>query len=331
MSDLPVLQAASSPHLATARTTRGAMVDVLIALLPVLAAAIWLFGSAALLQVGLAVAACLGGEVIFTRMRGRRATLGDGSAAVTGVILGLSLPWSAPWYVAVIGGLAAIGLGKVVYGGLGQNLFNPAMVGRAFVMIAFSQALGGGAFVDPESMNAIITQATPLSLAKASGETGVSSLSLLLGTHNGCLGESSIVACLLGAAWLLLRRTADWRIPVGILVTVAVLGAFGNLAGEELLARLPVLGVPVADQMLSGALVFGAVYIATDPVSSPLTKRGLWIYAIGIGALVWLLRMFSGYPEGLMFAVLMMNGLTPLLNRWTVPTPVGGPLPAQRA
>ncbi len=319
---MPVLHVAPAPHLFSgALTTRRMMFDVLLALVPVLLASLFVFRQYAVIQLAICVVSCLVAEWLFTAMRGRKATLGDGSAAVTGAILGLSLPASAPWYVGFVGSFTAIGLGKVVFGGLGNNIFNPAMVGRAFVMIAFPAVLGATAYVVPGSSVDGLTHATPLTALKMLGEsTGL--LPLFLGTTNGSLGETSALACMLGGAYLCWRRTASWEIPAGSIAAVVVIaGILSVTAGGSW---------GVLHELFSGAFLFGAFYIATDPVSSPLTPKGKWIFGIGFGVLVMLIRKLSGYPEGVMFSVLIMNSVVPLINRWTIPTPVGGPVPEKK-
>jgi Na+-translocating ferredoxin:NAD+ oxidoreductase subunit D len=336
----PAIRVAPSPHLADASfTTRRMMIDVLVGLTPVVAVAVYVFRWYAVVQVGLCVLACLAGEALFNRMRNKPLSLGDYSAAVTGVILGLSLPWSAPWYVAVIGSLVAVGLGKVVFGGLGYNIFNPAMVGRAFVMLSFAKQLGASAYQSAESTLKVVTEATPLSAAKEyatallAGKDVTSSLQeqmesageflpLLIGNVNGSLGETSALACLVGGLYLCLRRTASWEIPAGVL-----LAAFLTAAA---LAATPLTPLNPLAHLLSGALLFGAFFIATDPVTSPLTPKAKFLFGLGIGVVVILIRLFSGYPEGVMFAVLLLNAVVPLLNRWTVPRPLGGPAPEKK-
>ncbi len=317
----PAIAVAPSPHLSdTSFTTRRMMFDVIGALVPVLAVAIYVFRWYAVQQVGVAVVSCLVFEWLLTKWRGRTPTLGDGSAALTGLILGLSLPWSAPWYVAVIAAGVAIGLGKIVFGGLGQNIFNPAMVGRAFVMICFPAALGAAAYQLPSHALEVVTKATPLTAVKQLGEPS-DLIALLVGTTNGSLGETSAIACLIGGLYLVLRRTASWEIPAGTILAVAVITGIAYLFDPANPQLNPL------HHLTGGALLFGAFFIATDPVSSPLTPKGKWIFGLGLGAFVMLLRLASGYPEGLMFAVLLMNAVTPLINRWTIPTPVGGPVP----
>ncbi len=316
----PVIRVASSPHLSGGpQSTRGMMIDVLIGLFPLVAAGIYQFRWYAVLQLAICVGSCLLIEALFTRLRGRSQSLGDFSAAVTGIILGLSLPWNAPWYVGVVASMVAIGIGKVVFGGVGQNIFNPAMTGRAFVMICFPVALGATAYQVAGGGLDAVAQATPLTLVKQAG-TVTHIWPLFLGTVNGSLGETSAIACIIGGLYLCFRQTASWEIPVSVLLTVGVLAAIGTIAH-------PQAEWTVSHHLFGGALLFGAFFIATDPVSSPLTPRGKWIFGAGIGALVMLIRSYSGYPEGVMFAVLLMNALVPLINRWTIPRPVGGPVP----
>ncbi len=318
------LHIAPSPHVSSgAMTTRKMMIDVLLALAPVVAVSIYVFRLYAVKQIAICVASCMAAEAIFTRIRRRPVSLGDFSAVVTGLILALSLPGTAPWYVGVIGSFAAIGLGKVVFGGLGQNIFNPAMVGRAFVMIAFTATLAAGGYVDTESSVQAITQATPMTDAFKGGNVQPGLLwRLFVGATNGSLGETSAVACLLGGLYLCVRRTAAWQIPAGVILSAGAIAGVLNLT--DLNAQWTAL-----HHLLGGALLFGAFFIATDPVSSPLTPKGRWAFGLGLGSLVMLLRCLSAYPEGVMFAVLLMNSLVPLINRWTIPKPVGGPVPVK--
>ncbi len=327
----PALQVAPSPHaFDLALTTRSLMLDVLLALVPPAAMAMALFGWRAVLVVSVTTASCLAAEELLMRVRGVPATLGDLSAAVTGVILGLSLPATCPWWVAMIAGFIAIGIGKTVFGSLGQNVFNPAMVGRAFVMISFSKFLGAPAYQVADA-GGILSQATPLTAARDASTTLPALYPMFLGAVNGSLGETSALACLLGGSYLCVRRTASWEVPAGVIAAVVVLAGLTQLlVTPAAIATVPALRLTVLEHLTGGALLFGAFFIATDPVTSPITARGKALFGVGVGALVWLIRSFSGYPEGVMFAVLLMNALVPLINRWTVPVPVGGPVPTHR-
>jgi len=288
-STVPTLHVAPSPHLAhTGMTVRRMMADVLIALSPPVVAAVALFGWLAVYQLLVCVASCLAAEAVFTRMRGRSLTLGDLSASVTGVILALSLPAAAPWYVGTIASVAAIGIGKTVFGGLGMNIFNPAMVGRAFVMIAFSAKMAASGYVIPGAAVDAVSQATPLTAWQQSGQAAAL-LDLFTGATNGSLGETSALACLVGGLYLCWRRTASWEIPAGVLLGAMAVAGMTNLADLS-------SGWTLLHHLLGGSLLFGAFFIATDPVSSPLSPAGKWIYGAGIGVLVMVLRLFSGYP-----------------------------------
>ncbi len=314
--DAPVIQVSASPHLSsTGFTTRRMMVDVLIALLPVVFMSIYVFKLYAVKQLLICLVSCLVAELIFEKMRDKPFTLDDCSAAITGLILGLSLPGTAPWYVGVLASVVAIGLGKVIFGGLGMNIFNPAMVGRAFVMIAFAGSMAASGYEDINSAVDAITRATPLDAFKQSG-TQIPVFDLFVGLTNGSLGEVSAIACLIGGLYLCIRRTASWEIPAGVIAAVVVLGGIADLVNQ-------CSGWTVIHHLFRGDILFGAFFIATDPVTSPLTPRGKFIFGAGTGAFIMLLRIFSGYPEGVMFAVLLMNSLTPLINRWTIPKPFG--------
>jgi electron transport complex protein RnfD len=314
-----------APHLVHGRfTTRRMMLDVLLALVPVTGMAVYVMGLAVLGQVALCVASCAAAEALCALLRRRRPALDDASAPLTGVILALSIPAGAPVYVGVIGSVVAIGIGKAAFGGLGQNIFNPAMVGRAFVMLAFASAMGAEGYVRAAAGAAdAVTGATPLTAFKEQ-HLGTALTALLVGRFNGSPGELSAVMCLIGGLYLCLRRTASWQIPFGVVLSAALFGGLETLTNP---------GTPwtVGHHLLGGALLFGAFFIATDPVTSPLTPKGKFLFGAGVGGLVILIRRFSGYPEGVMFSVLLMNALVPLINRWTIPEPVGGPARVKRA
>ena len=323
------IHVAAAPHVSDRRlTTRRMMLDVLIGLLPVAVAALAVFRGYAAKQMAICVVCCVAAEAVFGAMRRRPVSVGDLSAVVTGLILAFSLPGTAPWYVGAIGSFVAIGIGKAAFGGLGQNIFNPAMVGRAFVMVCFATLMGASAYVDPHSTINVVTQATPLTAARQlSADAGPQWSTLLaefLGNTNGSLGETSALACLVGGLYLCLRRSASWQIPVGVLVTATVIGVLGDLIH-------PQHPLTVLHHLTGGALMLGAFFIATDPVTSPLTPKGKFIFGAGLGALVMLMRAYSGYPESVMFSVLLMNSVVPLINRATIPRPVGGPVVRKKA
>ncbi len=309
----PALHVAPSPHFGTTgRSTRWMMYDVVLALLPAVVVGTYVFGLDALRVIAITIGACVATEWVFLTLRRRPVTLLDGSAVVTGLILALSMPWTSPWWMAVIAGAVAIAIGKMVFGGLGNNLFNPAMVGRAFVMLAFTTEMT--AWGTPP--NAVVVEGMTGATALA-GKAAYPWLPLLLGNVGGCLGETSALALLLGGLYLCLRRTAAWQIPVGV------------LGGALVVAMIqwgvhPEATIGPVTHMLGGGLVFGAFFIATDPVSSPVSVKGRWIFGVGLGVLVMLIRLFAGYPEGVMFSVLIMNSIVPIINRYTIPVPVGG-------
>ncbi len=318
----PALTVAPGPHIAYgALTTRRMMLDVILASLPLVAVSLWVFRAYAAFQIGLSVVSALVAERVFVALRHRSSTLGDFSATVTGLILGLSIPPAAPWYVSVVGAFAGIGFGKIVFGGLGQNIFNPAMVGRAFVMIAFPAAFGVATYVAPGLSADAATGATPLTALKMSGETPPL-IPLFLGLAKGSVGETSALAALIGGLYLCIRGTAAWRIPTAAVIAMSLLTGAASLIHPS--------PWTVAHHLCAGAFLFGAFFILTDPVSSPLTARGQWIFGAGYAVLVLMMRVLSGYPEGVMFSVLLMNAVTPLINRWTVPVPVGGPVPERK-
>ncbi len=339
----PLLQVAPSPHLhASHLSTQRVMLDVLIALIPVCAVSCWVFRWYALKQLVLCELTALLTETLCAALRRRKSPVWDLSASVTAVLLALSLPWNAPAYIAIIATVVAIGLGKAAFGGLGFNLFNPAMVGRAFVMLSFAREMGASGYVAQVPGLDVISQATPLTAAKqyvaalASGAPVADSVQtafqnipplsdLFLGIANGSLGETSVGAICLGGLYLCIRKTIAREIPVCMLLTAAAMLGLMQLLG------LTDDGFGALHHLGSGALFLGAFFIATDPVTSPLTRRGRCIFAAGLGALICLFRALSSYPEGVMFAVLFMNAMVPLINRYTIRKPIGGPVPGSAA
>ncbi len=321
-----VLQVKSSPHIADSLTTPRVMLDVLIALLPATAAAIVLFGISAVILLVATVAGAVVAELIGARMMNLGNTLKDGSAVVTGVILALCLPPTFPFYFAFLGGAVATGIAKMAFGGLGANIFNPAMVGRTFLTACFGTMMT--TWVQPSIPPGIeaLTAATPLGLAKeilkAGGDVArmkalaAAVPSLFLGNVGGSLGETSALAILIGGAWMLLRRTITWHIPAGV-----ILGA-GSFSVVAWLVSPATVANPLV-HLLGGALLFGAFIIATDPVTCPLSASGRFWFGVGVGLFTMLIRIVGGYPEGVMYAVLLMNAVTPFMDKWLTPRPVG--------
>jgi electron transport complex protein RnfD len=321
------LQIAASPHLKDRDSTERIMWTVVITLLPVLMGAVWFFGIGALLVV----TAAMLGAVLTERVFGKGGTLRDGSAAITGLLLGLTLPPGFPLWMAGLGGGIAIGVGKLVFGGLGQNVFNPALIGRAFLQAAFPTAIttwpavsqGWTTVYDSNfampltqaNVTDVITAATPLGLMKFE-QTTSSAGSLFLGTVGGSIGETSALLILVGGAYLAWRRYLDWRIPLSIMATVALFATVLHALDAQ---RFP----DAAFMLCSGGLMLGAVYMATDMVTSPITHKGAWIFGAGIGLLVVLIRSWGGLPEGVMYAILLMNAMTPAINRLTQPAVFG--------
>jgi len=328
----PRLQLQTSPQLKQAMTTAQSMRDVLLALLPATLAGLWYFGLGALLVLIASIAGAMLTEWLFSPPDKRFSNLSDFTALLTGLLLGLSLPPALPLWMAFIGGVAAIGLGKLIWGGMGQNLFNPALVGRAFLLATFPIAMttwsppsGLTDFFQVSTSNLAapfmqgaydaISAATPLGLMKFEQQsTGL--WALMSGNTSGCIGETSGLLLLLGGLYLLLRRDLDWRIPAGILGSAVLFSSILYLVDP---AKYP---GPLFS-IFSGGMLLGAIYMATDPVTSPLTPRGTWIFAVGIGLLVILIRVFGGFPEGGMYAILLMNAATPLIDRYTQPRVFG--------
>ncbi len=324
------LTLSTSPFLHAQSTTPRIMADVLLATVPVILAACWFFGLGILLVVAAATAGAVFTEWIFTRGQ-HPSPLVDNSALLTGVLLGLVLPPSFPLWMAFLGGVAAIGLGKLIWGGLGQNVFNPALVGRAFLQASFPTAITSwtapsqGLFSVPAKIFTVplmqstadtVSAATPLGLFKFSSEfTDV--VSLFIGKIGGSIGETSALILILCGLWLGFKRIFDWRLPASTLLSVAVFsGIFWAWNPSKFPSPLFML--------FSGGILFAAVFMVTDPVSTPTTRKGAWIFGIGVGFLVVIIRLFGGLPEGVMYAILLMNAVNPYINHYTQPRIFGG-------
>jgi len=310
----------SSPHFRDTDSVPKIMYSVVLSLMPAAAASFYYFGFRVLVIYGLSLSACLATEAIFLRVRKKpMASLWDGSAVVTALLMAMICPPHISLELIVIGGVVSIGLGKQVFGGLGYNIFNPALVGRAFLQVAFPVAMT--TWIPPAGIQVdLATYATPLGNLKFQDAIAQGALTpikdLFLGNTGGCLGETSAASLLIGALFLIARRIVDWRIPLAIVASLtAFTGIFWFLAPDKYASPL--------FHIFAGGLVIGAFYMATDMVSSPITPGGTWIYALGIGLLVGLIRLFGGFPEGVMFAILFMNTFVPLLNRYTRPRILG--------
>lgn len=290
-----------SPHVRSEASTRRIMIDVVIALIPALVFAVYWFGFGVLVTVLLSIAAAVGGEALMQKLLKRPITVDDGSAVVTGLLLALTLPPQTPWYVPVLGALFAVCIAKQVFGGLGDNFVNPALAGRAFLLASFPVAMT----TFPQVADAV-SSATPLSSEFAGS---VDYLQAFLGRMGGSIGEVSKLALLAGAIYLIARRVIDWRIPVCYLGTMAAMNA--------------IFGEPVLDSVLLGGTMLGAFFMATDYVTSPVTTWGRVLYGVGIGVINFSIRRWGAYPEGVTYAILLMNIAAPLLERATRPRKYG--------
>lgn len=330
---LSKITVSAAPHISDKLSTRGVMLDVLIGLLPAVIAAGIFFRLRALLVIAVCVIACVISEWLCNRLRKRPASIGDLSAVVTGVILALSLPPAVPFSVAVIGSVFAIVIAKMVFGGLGSNIFNPAMAARAFLTASFGAAMTTWmvpATVNPEltaitaANTSATAQATPLAWSKMVQKGQVEPTEInpqagwaFWGEVGGCLGETSGLAFLIGGAYLLIRRTITWHIPAAVLLSAGAIAVLVWLIKPDDTVS-PLL------HLFGGGLMICAFFIATDPVTAPLTTKGMWIFGIGVGALIMLIRIVGEYPEGVMYAVLIMNAVSPLIDRFCKLTPAGG-------
>ena len=299
----------TSPHVKSSESVRKIMISVTVTLLPAVAFSIYQFGLYTLAMYAVSIATCLLSEWVVVKLRKRPFSLGDGSALITGILLVMVLPPRFPIYGVVLAAVVGIVIGKQIFGGIGNNIFNPALIGRAFIAATYPVYIS--TWTLPRAGFDAISKATPLASMKFDGIiTPVSPL--FFGTIGGSIGETSALLLLVGAVYLVLKKYIKWRIPASIFATVFILGEIFHLINP---ARFP---GPVF-HLFSGGLMIGALYMATDMVTSPLTKRGSVIFGCAIGFLVILIRLFGGLSEGVMYAILFMNAFVPLINRATKP------------
>lgn len=329
LPDTSKLIVSSSPHLQAPESVRRLMLIVILALLPACAAGVFYFGWPALVVLAVTTASCVGFEALFNRLAGRESTVGDLSAALTGLLLGMNLSATTPWWICIIGALLAMGLGKHVYGGLGYNPFNPALVGRVGLLIAFPKHLttwvppDGGKWVaklaDGASLDAVTT-ATPLYTVPEALAAGtpvdVPYLEYFLGRMGGCIGETCAAALLAGGLVLIALRLIRWHVPASYIGTVLVITGVAHALAPEM-QPTPLF------HLVAGGLFLGAFFMATDMVSSPMTKTGAVVFGIGCGVVTCVIRLWGSYPEGVSFAILFMNALVPLIDRATRGAPFG--------
>lgn len=317
-----------SPHVHSGDTIEKNMYGVLIALIPAFICSVLFFGLGAIIVTLTSVLACLIFEYLIQKfILKRQPTIWDGSAIITGVLLAFNVPSNLPIWIILIGALAAIGIGKMSFGGLGCNIFNPALVGRVFLLISFPVQMTTWPVAQGFSTNYIDAQtgATPLALLKEAVKTGtpvndvmsaegfVTYKDMLFGNMGGSLGEVATLALLIGFAFMLFRRIITWHIPVAIFATVVIFGGILHLCD-------PAQFVNPIFHLLTGGMMLGAIFMATDYVTSPMSSKGMIVYGVGIGVLTIVIRVFGAYPEGMSFAILIMNALTPLINRYCKPT-----------
>lgn len=307
----------ASPHIQSRETTTRIMWSVCLALIPSGVAGIIIFGMDALKVVIVSILSCLITEALIQKLTHKKITIFDGSALLTGLLLAFNLSSSVPLWIPLVGGVFAVAIAKQAFGGLGANIFNPALAARAFLMASWPKHMTE--FVKPFSPDAV-TSATPLTIIKEGkitdlSQLGVSYWDLFLGKRGGCIGEVCILALLIGAVYLLWKRYIWWHTPVSFILTVGILswcfGASGYFKGDFLFS------------VLSGGVVLGACFMATDYVTSPLTQKGQFIFGIGCGVITFVIRKYGGYPEGVSYSILIMNAVVPLIDRYIRPRRYG--------
>ena len=321
-----------SPHVHSGKSVEKLMYGVVIALIPALAASIIMYGIGAIAVTLIAVSSCVLFEYLIQKFIIKsQVRITDGSAIVTGLLLAFNLPSNLPWWIIIIGALVAIGVGKMTFGGLGNNPFNPALVGRVFLLLSFPVKMTvypkpAGFFTPYVSNLDGFTGATPLSLIKEGLKAGKpvselmselpSHLDIFLGQLGGSLGEISALALIIGVLYMLVKKIITWHIPVSVLLSAFIFSGILYLVNPE-------KNIDPIYQLLTGGFLLGAFFMATDYVTSPMAKKGMLIYGTGIGAITILIRVFGAYPEGMSFAILIMNAFVPLINRYVKPTRFG--------
>lgn len=310
------LLVSSSPHFRSSDTTNRIMRDVVIALLPAAICGIYFFGIRSFLVMATTILACVVSEYVTRRVMKRENTIGDFSAVVTGILLALNLPSTIPLWIAAVGGVIAIVLVKQVFGGLGQNFMNPALAARVMLLVSWPVQMTKWVTLGPDA----VSTATPLAILKSKEALDAvlpNYFNMLVGNISGSIGETSVLALLIGATYLLYRKVITLEIPVAFVGTLAlftwIFGGKEGLFSGDFIAHI-----------LAGGLFLGAFFMATDYSSSPVTFKGRLIMGIGCGLLTGIIRLFTNYPEGVSFAILLMNIATPLIDRYTIPTSFGG-------
>ncbi len=309
-----LLTISASPHIQTTRTVGWCMWQVVIALIPATLCSLYYFGVGAAIVITTAIASCIATEYLINRyMLRRKATIANGSALLTGLLLALNLPSNLPLWTVIIGSVFAIGIGKMAFGGLGCNIFNPALVGRVFLLISFPVLMTSWPIPLENTLNYTdaTTGATILGQLKMGVITPdqVDTTSLMLGRVGGSMGEVGSLALIAGFIYLVARRVIAWHIPVAVVAAAALMAL--------------VTGGNIAVEILSGGLLLGAIFMATDYVTSPMTRAGMLIYGAMIGIITIIIRQYGAYPEGVSFAILIMNGFVPLINRYVRPRQFG--------
>lgn len=298
----------SSPFTHCGASTQRIMLDVIIALLPATVAAVVIFGAPALVPILSCVIAAVLSEFLFNVITHRKQSIGDLSAVVTGLLLGLNLSTNVPVWQCVIGSVFAIVFVKCLFGGLGHNFANPAITARVFMLVSFTQVMGGAM---PKGVD-LVTSATPLEVLSAGGEGLPSLLDMFLGVRGGAVGETCVIALLIGFAYLVIRRVIRWYVPAIFVGSVFVL--YFVTTGSAVTALY---------EIMAGGLFLGAIFMATDYQTSPINNKGKAFFALGCGILTFVIREYCAYPEGVSLSILVMNILAPMIEKWTAATPLG--------